>query len=59
MIILGGLGSLRGAVIGAVAFMLLKELFQSEALVGPLADALAADARPDDHRLRRAAAARA
>lgn len=37
MIILGGLGSLRGAVIGAVAFTLLKELFQSEALLGPLA----------------------
>ena len=45
MIILGGIGSLRGAVIGAVAFTLLKELVQSEALVGPLADALAADAR--------------
>ncbi len=37
MIILGGLGSLRGAVIGAVAFTLLKELYQSEALLGPLA----------------------
>ena len=37
MLILGGIGSLRGAVIGAVAFTLLKELFQSEALVGPLA----------------------
>ncbi len=37
MIILGGIGSLRGAVIGAVAFALLKELFQSEALLGPLA----------------------
>ena len=37
MIILGGIGSLRGAVIGAVAFTLLKELFQSEALLGPLA----------------------
>ena len=34
MIILGGIGSLRGAVIGAVAFTLLKELFQSEALLG-------------------------
>ena len=38
MIILGGIGSLRGAVIGAIAFTLLKELFQSEALLGPLAD---------------------
>jgi branched-chain amino acid transport system permease protein len=37
MIILGGLGSLRGAVIGAIAFTLLKELAQSEALLGPLA----------------------
>ena len=37
MIILGGLGSLRGAVLGAVAFTLLKELFQSEALLGPIA----------------------
>ena len=27
MIILGGIGSLRGAVIGAVAFTLLKELY--------------------------------
>ena len=37
MIILGGIGSLRSAVIGAIAFTLLKELFQSEALLGPLA----------------------
>jgi branched-chain amino acid transport system permease protein len=37
MIILGGIGSLRGAVIGAVAFTLLKEFFQSEGLLGPLA----------------------
>ncbi len=37
MIILGGLGHLRGAVIGAVAFTLLKELLQTQALVGPLA----------------------
>jgi branched-chain amino acid transport system permease protein len=37
MIILGGLGHLRGAVIGAAAFTLLKEFFQSEALLGPLA----------------------
>jgi len=37
MIILGGIGSLRGAVIGAVAFTLLKELYQSEALLGTLA----------------------
>jgi len=37
MIILGGIGSLRGAVIGAAAFTLLKELVQSEAVFGPLA----------------------
>ena len=37
MLILGGIGSLRGAVIGAVAFTLLKELYESEALVGPMA----------------------
>ena len=37
MLILGGIGSLRGAVVGAVAFTLLKELLQAEALVGPLA----------------------
>jgi branched-chain amino acid transport system permease protein len=37
MLILGGIGSLRGAVIGAIAFTLLKELFQLEALLGPLA----------------------
>ena len=38
MIILGGLGHLRGAVLGAAAFTLLKELFSTQALVGPLAD---------------------
>ena len=37
MVIFGGIGSLRGAVIGAAAFTLLKELVQSEALLGPLA----------------------
>ena len=37
MIILGGIGSLRGAVIGAVSFTLLKEFFQLEALLGALA----------------------
>jgi branched-chain amino acid transport system permease protein len=37
MLILGGIGRLRGAVIGAIAFTLLKELFQFEALLGPLA----------------------
>jgi branched-chain amino acid transport system permease protein len=37
MLILGGIGHLRGAVIGAIAFTLLKEFFQSEALLGPLA----------------------
>jgi branched-chain amino acid transport system permease protein len=37
MLIFGGIGHLRGAVMGAVAFTLLKEFFQSEALLGPLA----------------------
>ena len=37
MLILGGIGHLRGAVIGAAAFMLLREFFQTEDLVGPLA----------------------
>jgi branched-chain amino acid transport system permease protein len=38
MIILGGLGSLRGAVIGAAAFVLLKEFYASAALFGALAE---------------------
>lgn len=38
MVILGGLGHLRGAVIGAMAFTLLKEIFSTHALLGPLAD---------------------
>ncbi|MFZ5539399.1 MAG: branched-chain amino acid ABC transporter permease [Pseudomonadota bacterium] len=37
MVILGGIGHLRGAVLGAFAFTLLQELFQSSALFGPLA----------------------
>jgi branched-chain amino acid transport system permease protein len=37
MIILGGLGHLRGALIGAFAFALLQELFKSEALFGDFA----------------------
>jgi len=36
MLILGGLGHLRGAVLGAIVFTLLKELYASEGLVGPL-----------------------
>ena len=38
MVILGGIGHLRGAVLGAVAFTLLKELLGTHALIGPLAD---------------------
>jgi branched-chain amino acid transport system permease protein len=38
MLILGGLGHLRGAVLGAIVFTLLKELYSSQGLVGPLAD---------------------
>ncbi len=37
MIILGGLGSLWGAMIGAGAFVLLQEFFQSEPVFGELA----------------------
>jgi len=37
MLILGGIGTLRGAVVGAFLFVVLKELFQSEALFGGLA----------------------
>ncbi len=37
MLILGGVGSLRGAVLGAVVFTLLREFYQSEALLGSLA----------------------
>ena len=37
MIILGGLGHLRGAVIGAAAFTLLKEVLSNAGFVGPLA----------------------
>ena len=37
MIILGGLGHLRGALIGAFAFSLLQEVFKSEALLGEAA----------------------
>jgi branched-chain amino acid transport system permease protein len=37
MIILGGLGHLRGALLGAFAFALLQELFKSEAVFGTFA----------------------
>ncbi len=37
MIILGGIGHLSGALIGAFAFALLEELFQSEAIFGAFA----------------------
>jgi branched-chain amino acid transport system permease protein len=37
MIILGGIGHLRGALIGAFAFVLLQELFKSEAIWGSFA----------------------
>jgi branched-chain amino acid transport system permease protein len=37
MIILGGLGHLRGALIGAFAFALIQEFFKSEALFGAFA----------------------
>ncbi|MEP6608220.1 MAG: branched-chain amino acid ABC transporter permease [Burkholderiaceae bacterium] len=34
MIILGGIGSLRGAVFGAIAFVILQEFYQSQAIFG-------------------------
>src|SRR5471032_2967489 len=37
MIILGGLGTLRGAVLGAFAFSLLEEFFKSQAVFGDFA----------------------
>jgi branched-chain amino acid transport system permease protein len=37
MIILGGIGHLRGAVLGAFAYALLQEFFRSEAVFGALA----------------------
>jgi branched-chain amino acid transport system permease protein len=37
MIILGGLGDLRGALVGAFAFALLQEFFKSEAIFGAFA----------------------
>ncbi len=37
MIILGGVGHLRGAMLGALAFMALQEVFQSDALFGSFA----------------------
>jgi branched-chain amino acid transport system permease protein len=37
MIILGGLGRLRGALLGAFAFALLEEIFKSEAVFGDFA----------------------
>ncbi|MGZ5084529.1 MAG: branched-chain amino acid ABC transporter permease [Usitatibacter sp.] len=37
MVILGGLGQLHGAVLGAFAFSLLQELFKSEAIFGEFA----------------------
>jgi branched-chain amino acid transport system permease protein len=36
MTILGGIGRLRGAIIGAFAFVLLQELFRSETIFGAL-----------------------
>ncbi len=38
MVILGGIGHLRGAVLGTIVFVLLKELLSTHAVVGGLAD---------------------
>jgi branched-chain amino acid transport system permease protein len=37
MIILGGIGHLRGALVGAFAYALLQEFFKSEAVFGSFA----------------------
>jgi branched-chain amino acid transport system permease protein len=37
MVILGGIGHLRGALIGAFAFALLQEFFRAEAIFGAFA----------------------
>jgi branched-chain amino acid transport system permease protein len=37
MVILGGIGSLRGAVFGAIAFVALQEFYQSQAIFGSFA----------------------
>jgi branched-chain amino acid transport system permease protein len=37
MVILGGIGHLRGAMLGALVFTLLQELYQWQAVFGPLA----------------------
>ena len=50
MIILGGLGQLRGAVIGAIAFTLLKEVLSTHAILAAARRPLAAHAGPGDHR---------
>lgn len=38
MLILGGIGSLRGAVLGTVTFVMLKELLSTHGVVGNMAD---------------------
>jgi len=38
MVILGGMGSLHGAILGAFAFILLQEVLSNGAVVGPLAE---------------------
>ena len=58
MVILGGIGRLRGAVIGAFAFALLQELFQSEAVFGGFAKHWQLALGLADHRQRGAAAER-
>ena len=52
MIILGGIGQLRGALIGAFAFALLQEFFKSEAIFGSFAKHWSLGLRHRDHPVR-------
>ena len=59
MLILGGIGRLSGAVLGAFVFSLLQLFFQWDAVFGNLCEALAAHDGRHHHRLRRVHARRA
>ena len=50
MVILGGIGTLRGAVLGAFAFVAAEGALPVRGAVRRVREALAAAARPHDHR---------